>query len=233
MEQEAKETDQKILDATFDGFKYISFRLSSSLQRLAAMHSNDMLNPKARFETLYNTNLNDTVLYQGLEYKLKNLIRIVEVKDMKLFLAIEQGSGKKSKNTYVVINPKIRNRARQQLVEDYPAVVFQSNIDNETSVDVEKFKTKKKYNDDIKEFLALILNNQQAIKIKKYRKKVKLYAQALGLGLELNETNIPGNRNNENSKRNENKKKSEKKAEVSKNKEIEKLNRIIVRQKIK
>ena len=43
---------------------------------------------------------------------------------MKLFLAIEQGSGKNSKNTYVVINPKIRNRARQWLVEDYLAVVF-------------------------------------------------------------------------------------------------------------
>ena len=114
-------------------------------------------------------------------------------------------------------------------MEDYPAVVFQSNIDNETSVDVKKFKTKKKYNDDLKEFLIPILNNQQAIKMKKYGKKVKLYAQALGLGLELNETNIPGNRNNENSKRNENKKKTEKKAEVSKNKEIEKLNGIIVR----
>ena len=112
MEQEAKETDQKILNTTFDGFKYVSFRLSSSSQRLAAMHSNDMLNPKARFETLHNTNLNNTVLYQGLEYKLKNLIQLVEVKDMKLFLAIEQGSGKNSKNTYVVINPKTRNRAR-------------------------------------------------------------------------------------------------------------------------
>ena len=65
--------------------------------------------------------------------------------------------------------------------------------------------------------------------MKKYGKKVESYAQALGLGLELNETNIPGNRNNENSKRNKNKKKSEKKAEVSKNKEIEKLNGIIVR----
>ena len=35
------------------------------------MHSNDVLNPKARFETLYNTNLNNTVSYQGLEYKFK------------------------------------------------------------------------------------------------------------------------------------------------------------------
>ena len=47
--------------------------------------------------------------------------------------------------------------------------------------------------------------------------------------MDLNETNIPGNRNNENSKRNENKKKTEKKAEVSKNKEIEKLNGVIER----
>ena len=52
--------------------------------------------------------------------------------------------------------------------------------------------------------------------MKKYRKKVKSYAQALDLGLDLNETNSLGNRNNKNSKRNENKKKLEKKAEVSK-----------------
>ena len=112
IQDEAKETDQKLFSTTFKKFKYVSFKLSSSLQRLAAMHSNEMKNPKAKYETLFEIQLKDKALYQGTEYTLKELIDQVQIKDIPLFLAIEQGTGKNSRHTQVVINPKVRNRAK-------------------------------------------------------------------------------------------------------------------------
>ena len=46
---------------------------------------------------------------------------------------------------------------------------------------------KAKYNDDLKEFLQPILQKDNAIKTKKFGKKMKLYAQALGIKHNINQ----------------------------------------------
>ena len=61
------------------------FQLPLLLQRVAAMHQNDILNPKASFETLCNTNLNDIIVFQGWEHELKSLMSQVKVKGINLF----------------------------------------------------------------------------------------------------------------------------------------------------
>ena len=138
---------------------------------MAAIHSNDILNPKARFEILFNTNPEDKVHYQGGIYTLSNLLNTRMVDGMKLFLSVEPGSGQNKSHTHVVINPKTRNKSQKWLVEEYVTVAFDYNNKNEISVDVQKYNTKKKYNDDLKEFLTPILTTKQAKKMKKYGKK--------------------------------------------------------------
>jgi len=81
----------------------------------------------------------------------------------------------------VVINPKAHNKALKWLVEEYPAVVFQKENSNETLVDVSQFQQKTKYNDKLKQFLQPILQQKEALKVKSFGKKMKSYAQALGI----------------------------------------------------
>ena len=102
------------------------------------------------------------------------------------------------------------------MFEEHPAVMFQSNAKHDVSVDIEKFRTKQKHNDDLKEFLTPILNNQQAMKMKNCGKKVKSHSQALGLDLKVNETINQEKRNNEHSEINEKKKELGKKKKVKK-----------------
>jgi len=61
VEDEAEEVDNIIYNTKFKNMQYVSYRLSDSAQRLAAMHLNEMINVKSRFETLYETKLDDVV----------------------------------------------------------------------------------------------------------------------------------------------------------------------------
>ena len=143
---------------------------------MVAIHKNEMLNIKARFETLYETQLNDIIIKEKKEYKLQDIILNIQYKDNNLFLAIEQGSGKYNRHTNVVLNPKVKNKARQWLVEEYPALIFKIENRNEMSVNITEFRNKAKYNNDLKEFLTPRLLNPEAKVYKKFRKRMKFYA---------------------------------------------------------
>jgi len=112
-------------------------------------------------------------------------------------------------------------------VEEYPAVVFQINNNNETSVNAEQFLTKKKYNDDLNKFLLPILDNKKALKMKKYGKKVKSYTQVLGLNLSYNKNEKDDNKQSTNKVKETNNKNERKKEIISKDKEIEHLKGVI------
>jgi len=76
------------------------------------MYNNDLINIKARFETLFDTKLKDTV-YKGTEkYTLEDLILSLTHGPHNLFIAIEQGSGKYQNHTNVIINLLVREQAR-------------------------------------------------------------------------------------------------------------------------
>ena len=67
LEDEAANIDEQMCDATFDGFKHLSYKLNQPMARIAAMHANDMLNVKARFETLYGEKVDYEVLIDRLK----------------------------------------------------------------------------------------------------------------------------------------------------------------------
>jgi len=91
---EASQLDRQIFNAKYKVFKYVSYKLLDSDQCLAAIHNNEMTNVKARFETLYNTNLKETIYKVAEQTTIQEAILNAKHNDNDLFLAIEQGSGK-------------------------------------------------------------------------------------------------------------------------------------------
>ena len=92
---------------------------------MAAIYSNEMLNVRVRYETLYRVNLNDNVSKEGVSFTLGELLRKQQANEVKLFLAAEQGMGKAENDVLVVINPKVKSKALRWLIEEYPSVLFQ------------------------------------------------------------------------------------------------------------
>ena len=76
--EEAKSTDEVLLNTTFEKFQCVSCRLSTSSQFLAAMHLDELKNLKARHENSCEIPLKDKVIYQEKEYELETLIPKVE-----------------------------------------------------------------------------------------------------------------------------------------------------------
>jgi len=111
---EAKMINKKLCQIKFSHYKYISYKNTTSEVRIASMHSNEIKNLKAKYETIYNTSLVDymylpeTRSYQKFE---KYLMALKHEKNQ-LFLAAEQGSGKYEENVTVVINPRTITKSK-------------------------------------------------------------------------------------------------------------------------
>ena len=215
----------------------MSYRLSTANQRLAAMHSNEMINIKSRFETLHQVRLHDKVAYEENVCALKDLLLTVEDQGMKLFLAAEQGSGKHDGDVNVILNPKVKGSSRKWLIETYPIISFDYQCSKCTSVNVEKYVAKEKYDNDLKEFLKPILQQKDALKVKGYGKKFKTYAQVVGADMSSKGHQNTKLKNNQDiAKEREREKyqnKNEKDAEIiEKDKEIENLRKIINEMKV-
>jgi len=178
---EAKSIDEKIFNTVFKRFRYISYKVSDSAQRLAAMYNNEFINVKSHFETLYNVSLNDTV-FKGIDQvTLEDVLLKEKYGIHNLFLAVEQGSSQYSKHTNVVLNPQVKDQARRWLVDEYPLLMFLETISQGTSVIAPPNANKEKYDKDLKEFLAPNLSTKEAKQTKKYGKKLKSYAEVLGI----------------------------------------------------
>ena len=59
LEAEANRIDIELVTQKYKGFKYISHERSNSQQRITAMYYNNMINIKARYEILFNANVED------------------------------------------------------------------------------------------------------------------------------------------------------------------------------
>ena len=89
VEDEAKQIDNQLFQSSFSKFKYISFKLSSLVARLAAMYSNKMINVKSMFEILYEAKVDDIVMKDGKESNLEDLLRSQKINKTPLFLVVE------------------------------------------------------------------------------------------------------------------------------------------------
>ena len=113
VEDEAQSIDQILHKTAFEGFQYLSFKLNDSSARISAMHANELINVRVRFETLYGAKVNDAVIKDGKEIRLDSLLKDQKVNNIPLFNTVEQGSGKASLDVHIVLNPRVISQARK------------------------------------------------------------------------------------------------------------------------
>ena len=74
------------------------------------MRTNEMINIKSRFKTLKDINVHHKVACEGQRMALKDLMLSVKHQGTNLFLAVEKGSRKGSKDMNVVLNHKVKQK---------------------------------------------------------------------------------------------------------------------------
>ena len=115
IESRAKEIDELLCLLKSPRFKYISYRNTTSQERLKAMYHNDNNNAKGKYEILENMSLNDEVINETNDKMilLEHVLIKVEKGGQYLFLAAEQGDGRYKNRVIVVLNPKMQQQARK------------------------------------------------------------------------------------------------------------------------
>ena len=169
------------LTNTSTRYQFISYRKTTSEERLASMHHNEMINIKARCESLFNASLKELVFVSSRRYeRLETVIMKANCNGHRLFLAAEQGSGTYKNSVMVVINPSIINKAKEWIANEYPKLDFKEEKMRETSIDPELFKVDAQHNEQLREFLRPTLQSKEIKKIKGFNKNMKSFAQVLG-----------------------------------------------------
>ena len=74
--------------------KYISFKHTTSDDKVGVLYLNNMNNTKVRFETLYNINVFDQVEFQGKTSIIRYALIELKYNKSQLFYGVEQGKGK-------------------------------------------------------------------------------------------------------------------------------------------
>ena len=64
IEDEVNEINSKIIQFASKRVKYTSYKYTSQEKRIAAMHTNEIINIKSYFETLYEVKMKDRVLIE-------------------------------------------------------------------------------------------------------------------------------------------------------------------------
>ena len=124
------------------------------------------------------------VIKEGKKVKLEELLLKEKVNDSLLFIVAEQGVAQHTEDVHIVMNPRIKNKVRLWLVNEYLLALFEHDTENETSVRVEDINSNIKYNKKLKEFLYPRLQQKEAKEFKHFRKKMKTYAQVLGIQIQ-------------------------------------------------
>ena len=152
IQEDADEIDEALLKMESPRYKYLSYRKTTSEERLAAMYHNDVRNIKVKYETLYDVNLKDEVwdttnsCYVTLESILMKLMN----ESNPLFLAAEQGAGKFRNDVNVVINPRVKMHSKRWLSQEYPLLTFKTIKEMKTSVVVQNTQYDEQYSNSLK-----------------------------------------------------------------------------------
>ena len=136
-----------------------------------------------------------------------------KVNNSKLFIAVEQGAGKSSNNVQIMLNPKVKNIARKWIFDDHQKIEFNYESEFKTSIDTNECQQKEEHNEDLRKFLAPVLQSKEAMKMKKCGSRMKTYDQAICLkcdetseatknGKQPKDKNKQGKDNNNNKKKN-------------------------------
>ena len=84
-----KEIDKSLTNLNINRISYVSFKHSSVEFRMVAIHKNEIINVKARYEILHNIKKTQKVKRNRKQYKMDELLRSIKEKNTPLFLAVE------------------------------------------------------------------------------------------------------------------------------------------------
>ena len=87
-----------------------------------------------RYETLFNVKLKDMVKFKDDDYLLGQLLKEVNYNNCLLFLAAEQGAGRYENDMHIVVNPRVKVKAKQWILDVHPKVKISDNYDNKTLI---------------------------------------------------------------------------------------------------
>ena len=182
IEREAENIDEKLKRLKSKRHRHSSYKLHSSDERVGAMHCNDVINVKARCETLIDASLNEKIMIENrMQETLESTLMKVQNGNDNLFLAVEQGVGKYENNVTVIINPKTTRKTKQWIVNEHPKLEFEEKHDRCSSINEQEYKINKEHDEELREFLRPVLESKEAKKNKVFGKNMKSYAQAIGI----------------------------------------------------
>ena len=170
-EEKAQEMSMNLQQITTKRCKFIPCKNATVQERLAAMQGNDVMNVKARHETINNAKLDDIIYADKKHYYLEDYILDAKHNDQPLFLAVEPGLGGYENNSQAALNPRMKCKAREWLVVVHPTISFTFANDNKSSMNAEEFRNACECDESLKEFLSPILNQKEAKRMKKCVKK--------------------------------------------------------------
>ena len=74
IESEADKIDQALIKVSFKRVKHLSHKRTAPHQRMTAMHVNELINVRARYEALCNANLKDVIAHNNSQCVLEDFI---------------------------------------------------------------------------------------------------------------------------------------------------------------
>jgi len=89
VETYADDMDESLMELVNLTIKYVSYKNTTSAERLASMYANECKNVKARYEILYDIKVDDWVTYKDNLYELKDLLLLQTANKIQLFLAVK------------------------------------------------------------------------------------------------------------------------------------------------
>lgn len=157
--------------ANCKSLKYVSFKHTSTEEKLKALHINDFKSDTPNFDMLYDTEMSTTVTYRGKKGTLRDMILHIEKDGHKIFNEVEQGIGNNKKNTFLLYHYSNKKNVQTWIHEALNIeFIIDNNQDIKSTVNIQNHE--KEYDIDLSEFIADNMNQQNN------NEKQKSYAEA-------------------------------------------------------
>ena len=155
----SEKTEEMLTELKMDGMKNASYSHTTSEERLAAMHCNEMQNAKARYRALFDARKKQLTKIKDETMSVEQVIRNVKVNGDNLFLGIQQGSRKHSKDVQVVTNPSRKRQAISWILHDHKTLEISDIFQHKTSIKKEESDETNatKSQEELREFLWPVL----------------------------------------------------------------------------
>ena len=109
---------------------------------------------------------------------IKNYLMNVKIRGNKLFIRVEQGMGKYSRDVFVIYLPMMKQEVHKWLNGHYKEYLCKEREALTTALQ-SKVQVDDTYTKSVMEFIAPVMEQPWVMKLNSFRKKYKSYAQAV------------------------------------------------------